>query len=64
MTDVIFFLIFACILSMIGLDEAVVQLLESTFHREFSLFYYYALFALLGLGSWLVFQFQKIIHRD
>lgn len=64
MIDIIFFLIFAWILSAINLDGAVLDLLESIFNREFSLIYYYAIFALVGLISRLTFTFQKIIHRD
>lgn len=64
MIDVIFFLIFAWILTAIHLDEAVLGLLEAYFHREFSLIYYYAIFALIGVGSRLIFTFQQMIHRD
>lgn len=64
MIDVLFFLIFAWILSFIHLDDMVLELLKSGFDRDFSIIAYYVLFAIFGVFSRLLFALQGIRLRD
>jgi hypothetical protein len=57
-------MIFGWVLSWIGLDDMVLELLEQIFNTDFTMVAYYVFFGLIGLATYIYHKFTNIITRD